>query len=160
MPELEASLNETDALPSLVYSVFLHSVLFLITWSGSMCKVHNALQGLLADALMWHKMAFMLSGKVVTLNLDNSTAKECSQVGTACLFLSRLAYNILNLADKHGTTLIPPYIPTNLIVEADCPSQGMLVLEWHLLPCIAQAVFHLLGQSKVDLLASSHAKQC
>ena len=40
-------------------------------------------------------------------------------------------------------SLIPAYISTNLNVEADCLAQGRLVLEWHLLPHIAQAVFKL-----------------
>ena len=37
---------------------------------------------------MLHKMAFMLSGKVVALHLDNSTTKTylCNQVGTASTF--------------------------------------------------------------------------
>ena len=53
-------------------------------------------------------MAFWLSGKVVALHLDNGTDKEylCNQGGTASLFLSKLAYCILNLANKHGITLI------------------------------------------------------
>ena len=37
-----------------------------------MHKVHNALQELQVVALMLCKMAFWLSGKVVTLHLDNS----------------------------------------------------------------------------------------
>ena len=86
-----------------------------------MCKVHIALQELQAVVLMLHKVAFWLSGKVVALHLDNSTAKAYlyNQGCTAPLFLSRLAYHILNLVDKHGITLIPAYIPTHLNVEAD-----------------------------------------
>ena len=55
-------------------------------------------------ALMQHKVAFHLSIRVVALQLDSSTAKAylCNQSGTASLFLSRLACNIFNLANKHG----------------------------------------------------------
>ena len=46
-----------------------------IPWSGSMCRAHNALQELQAIAMMLCRMAFHLSGKVVALHLNNSTAK-------------------------------------------------------------------------------------
>ena len=67
--------------------------------------------------------------------LYNSTAKAylCNQGGTVSLFLSRPACHILNLADKHSITLIPVYILTHLIVEANYLSQGKLVPEWHFL---------------------------
>ena len=45
------------------------------TWSGSMYKMHIALQELQAVALMFCKMAFRFSGKVVILHLNNSAAK-------------------------------------------------------------------------------------
>ena len=44
-------------------------------WSGSLCRAHIVLQELHAVAIMLHRMAFCLSGKVVALHLDNSTAK-------------------------------------------------------------------------------------
>ena len=44
-------------------------------WLGSMCRAHFALQELQAIAMMLYRMAFCLSGKVVVLHLDNSTAK-------------------------------------------------------------------------------------
>ena len=63
------------------------------SWSGSMCRAHIALQELQAVAMMLCRMAFCLSGKVVALLSDNSTAKAylCNQGGTASPFLSRLA---------------------------------------------------------------------
>ena len=81
--------------------------------SGSLCRAHIALQELQAAVMMLCRMAFCLSGKVVTLYLDNSTAKAylCNQGGTVSPFLSRLACQILSLTDKHGITLIPAYIP-------------------------------------------------
>ena len=84
-------------------------------------------------------MAFHLSGKVVALHLNNSTAKAYlyNQGGTVFLFLSRLVCWILSLTDKHGITLNPAYIPTQFNVEADYLSQGQLVLEWHLLSQMA-----------------------
>ena len=58
------------------------------SWSGSMCRAHIALQELQAIAMMLHSMAFCLSGKVVALHLDNSTAKAylCNQGGTVSPF--------------------------------------------------------------------------
>ena len=94
-------------------------------WSGSLSRVHIALQELQAVAIMLCRMAFHLSGKVVALHLDNSTAK---------------AY-LCN-------------------VEADFLSQDQMFLEWHLLPQVDQAAFHLWGLPEVDLLSSSHSTQC
>ena len=131
-------------------------------WSGSLSRAHIALQEIQAVAIMLCRMAFCLSGKVVTLHLDNSTAKAylCNQGGTVSPFLSRLACQILSLTDKHGITLLPAYIPTHLNVEADFLSQDWMLPEWHLLPQMAQATFHLWGLPEVDLLASSHSTQC
>ena len=75
-------------------------------------------------------------------------------------FLSRLACWILSLTDKHGITLLPAYIPTHLNVEADYLSQDQLLLEWHLLPQVAEVAFCLWGLPEVDLVASSHSIQC
>ena len=75
-------------------------------------------------------------------------------------FLSRLACQILSLTNKHGITLLPAYIPTHLNVEADFLSWDRMLPEWHLLPQVAQAAFHLWGLPEVDLLASSCSTQC
>ena len=71
-------------------------------------------------------MAFPISGKAVALHLDNSTAEAylCKQDGTASTFLHRLAYHILNLANRHGINLFPAYLTTHLNVEADYHRQG------------------------------------
>ena len=132
------------------------------SWSVSLYRAHIALQELQAVAMMLCRMAFCLSGKVVALHLDNSTAKAylCNQGGTVPPFLSRLACWTLSLTDKHGITLIPAYIPTHLNVEVEYLSQDQLLPEWHLLPQVAHAVFHLCGLPEVDLLASSHSTQC
>ena len=132
------------------------------SWSSSMFRAHIALQELQAVTMMLCRMAFCLSGKVVALYLDNSTEKAymCNQGGTLSPFLSRLACQILSLTDKHSITLIPAYIPTHLIVEANYLSQGQLLLEWHLLPQMAQVAFCLWGLPQVDLLASCHTTQC
>ena len=50
--------------------------------------------------------------------------------------------------------------PTHLNVEADFLSRDRLLPEWHLLPQVAQAAFHLWGLPEVDLLASSHSTKC
>ena len=90
-------------------------------WSGSLSRAHIALRELQAVEIILHRMAFHLSGKVVALHLDNSTAKAylCNQVGTVSPFLPRLACWILSLTNKHGITPLPAYIPTHLNVEAD-----------------------------------------
>ena len=75
-------------------------------------------------------------------------------------FLSRLAYQILSLTHKHGITLLPAYIPTQLNVKVDYLSQDWLLLEWQLLPQVAQAAFCLWGLPEVDLLASSPSNKC
>ena len=108
------------------------------------------------------RMAFCLSGKVVALHLDNSTAKAylCNQGDAVSPFNSRLACQILSLTDKHGITLLPAYIPTHLNVEADYLSRDQFLLEWHLLPQVAKEAFCLLSLPQVDLLASSHSTQC
>ena len=130
-------------------------------WSGSLSRAHIALQELQAVAIMLCRMAFCLSGKVVALHLDISTVKAylCNQGGTVSPFLSRLACRILSLTDKHGITLLPAYIATHLNVEADFLSKDQMLLEWHLLPQVAQAAFHLWGLPEVDLLASSRSTQ-
>ena len=150
----------TDAMPTHWAFYFQGSGLPLLAsgyWSGSMCRAHIALQELQAVAMMLHRMAFCLSGRLVALHLDNSTVKTyvCNQGGTVSPFLSRLTYQILSLTDKHGITLIPTYIPTHLNVEADYLSLDQMLPEWHLLPQVAQAAFHLWGHPEVDLLASS-----
>ena len=45
------------------------------TWSGSVNRMHVALQKLQAVALIMCKSAFQLSCRVVALHLDNITAK-------------------------------------------------------------------------------------
>ena len=82
------------------------------TWSGSMHKVHIALQEPHAVVLMMCKMAFYLSGKVAALHLDNSIANAyfCNQGHAASLFLSGLACHILSVANKLGITLIVAHI--------------------------------------------------
>ena len=152
----------TDAIPTHWAFYFQGSGLPLSVsgaWSGSLCRAHIALQELQAAAVMLCRMAFHLSGKVVALHWDNSTAKAylCNQGGTVSPFLSRLACQILSLTDKHGITFIPAYIPTHLNVEADYLSWDQLFPEWHLLP---QVAFCLWGLPEIDLLASSHSTQC
>ena len=101
------------------------------------------LQELQTIAMMLHRMAFHLSGKVGTLHLDNSTAKAYlhNQSGTVSPCFSRLTWQILSLIEKHDITLIPAYIPTHLNVEDNYLSQGQMLPEWHLLPQITQAAF-------------------
>ena len=64
---------------------------------------------------MLYKLAFCLSGKDVTLYLDNSIAK---------VSLSKLPSHIFSLAIKYGITLNQTCILTNLNVEADYLSWG------------------------------------
>ena len=73
-----------------------------------MCKVHITSQELQAAVLMLQRLTFQLSGKMVTLNVDNNTAKAflCNQSDIVCSFFI-LAHCILNLVDKCGITHIP-----------------------------------------------------
>ena len=155
----------TDATPTHWAFYFQGSGLPLLvngSCSGSMCRTHIALQELQAVAMMLHRIAFCLSGKVFALHLDNITVKAylCNQDGTVYPFLSRLACQILGLTDNCSITVIPAYIPSHLNVEADYVSQGQMLLEWHLLPQVAQAAFHLWDPPEVDLLAFSCTIQC
>ena len=117
----------TDATPAHWTFYFQGSGLPLLvsgSWLGSLCRAHIALQKLQAIAMMLCRMAFHISGKVVALHLDNSTAKTylCNEGGTVSPFLSRLVCWILSLTDKHGITLIPGYISTHLMWrEIICP---------------------------------------
>ena len=157
----------TDATPTYWTFYFQGSGLLLLvngSRSGSICRAHIALQELQATVMMLHNwMAFCLSGKMVALHLDNSTAKAylCNHGGTVSPVLSRLACQILILTDKHGITLIPAYIPTHLSVEADYLSWDWMLLEWHLLPQVAQVAFHLWslpGLACWDLLIPLNAR--
>ena len=82
----------TDATPTHWAFIFRGSGLSLLisgSWLGSLCRAHIALQDIQAIAMMLCRMAFHLSGKVVALHLDNSTAKAYlyNQDGTVSPFL-------------------------------------------------------------------------
>ena len=47
--------------------------------------------------------------------------------------------------NKHGITLIPAYIPSDLNVEANYLSWDQIFPEWHLLPQLAPVAFHFWG---------------
>ena len=119
----------TDAMPTHWAFYFLGSGLHLlvsVSWSGSMCRahIHIALQELWAIAIMLHRMVFHISGKMVALHLDNSTAKAylCNQGGTVSPFLSRMACWVLSLANKHGITHIQhTLLPTSMWRLIICP---------------------------------------
>ena len=117
-----------------------------VSWSGYMSGTHIALQELQAVAMMLHWMVFQLSGKLVALCLDSSTAEAylCNQGASVFPFM-RLSCGILGLTDKDSITLIPACISVHLNVEADYLSWGWFLPELHFLPCIAQAAFHLCG---------------
>ena len=58
----------------------------------------------------------------------------------------RLGCHIFSLANRHGITVIPACIPSDVNVEADYPSWVWLVPEWHLLLSIAWAAFQIWHQ--------------
>ena len=69
------------------------------------------------------KWPFSYLVRMVALHLNNSTTKAYLYNKVVQLpFLSRLTNHTLNMADKHGITLIPAYIPTHLNVETDYTS--------------------------------------
>ena len=80
-------------------------------WHSSSYKVLIPLQELMAVVDMC-KMAFWLSGNMVSLHLDNDTAKAyiCIQSGTISSFSFLTNLLLFNLADKHGINLIAVYI--------------------------------------------------
>ena len=94
-------------------------------------------------------LGFELSGKGVALQPGSSTEKAylCNQGGTVSFFLSRLACHILLLAEKHGITLIPAYIPAHLHVEAIYLLWGKLVPEWYLPSSHSPSSLPALGSS-------------
>ena len=113
----------TDAMPTHRVFYFQGSglpLLFSGSWLGSLCRGHITLKTLQA---------------------------VCNQGGTVSPFLSQLAWQILNLTDKHGITLILVYIPMHLNVEADYLSWVQMLPEWHFLPQVAHGAFCLLGPS-------------
>ena len=81
------------------------------------------------------RMAFCLSDSVVALYMDNRAAKTYlnNQSGIVSLFLSRLSYHILNVANKYGKT----YFSTHTY-SPQCWGQlsvtRTLVPEWYLIP--------------------------
>ena len=99
---------------------------------------------------------------MIALPLDNNLAKSylCNQNSTASPSVSRVDCQILNLANMHGITLIPAYLPIHLSVEVEYLLQRRLIPEWHILPSIGQVSSQLWHQLGVDLLASPHNSQC
>ena len=80
----------TDAMPTHWAFYFQGTGLLLSVsglWSGSMCRAHIALQEFQAIAMMLHRMAFCLSGKVVALHLGNSRLICVIKVVHCLLFL-------------------------------------------------------------------------
>ena len=114
-----------------------------------MCKVHTTLQESQAVAQMLHWMAFWLSGNVVSLHLDGSTAKAylCYQGESIHLsFQTSLLHFVYGQsAWYYSYSNIHIYL---LNVEDDYLSWGRLVPEWHLLPHIAQTAFQLKETTK------------
>ena len=104
-----------------------------------------SLRGSSGISLKMHRVVIHLFCKVVALYLDNSMveANLCNQGDMVSLFLSRLDCCILNLAGKHGITLILAYIPTHLMWRLIIYLWVKLVPEWHLLHLIAQGAFHI-----------------
>ena len=62
---------------------------------------------------MLHRMLFHLSVKVIALHLYNSTAKAYICNHSGIVSLSRLAFFLLTLANMHGITPFPEFIPTS-----------------------------------------------
>ena len=93
MFSLPAVLVATDATPThwvFYYQGAVSPLSISDSWSGSMCRVHIALQEPQAVALMLHQMALHLTDKVVASYLDNSTVKVYlhNQCDTVSLFFT------------------------------------------------------------------------
>ena len=91
---------------------------FLFSGFGVPLSSSITLEQLQAFALMLHKKLFKLSGKVIALFLENSTAKSylCNQDGIVSLFLSRLVPTFWIWLTSMVLLFISAYIPTHLNV--------------------------------------------
>ena len=98
-------------------------------------------------------MAFKLSGEVVALQLDNSTAKDslCNQGGTPFPFLSRLTCYMLNVWHT--------YLPMSMWKLAIYHGESWFQSGTFFF-CITLAQFQLCSQLEVDPLALAHTNQC
>ena len=98
------------------------------TQSHSMCKVQIVLQELQTVTFMLCIIAFHLFRKCYTLHLNNSKAKVylCNHCGRVSIFLSRLIYCIINLANTLVLLLIPVYIPISTGKQIICPEWDCL----------------------------------
>ena len=121
-----------------------------------MCKVHIAFQWLQAVPLMLHRMAFWLSGKVVALLIDNSTAIAYFY-NQLVQYLFSFQSSLPNIESGCQAWLYtycsihsyPSQCGNQLFIKENVDTRV------HLLPCIVKAAFQLWGQLVVDLLACS-----
>ena len=116
--------------PQITRDGWKNSLSFYNTWFISIHTIHVALHKLQAVVLMLHTVTFHVCGKTVSWNSDKITSNGCP-------FLSILSFLPLNVADKHGITVIPVYISTHHSVEADYILFGNLIPEWNLLSYIS-----------------------
>ena len=121
-----------------------------------MHKVHITLQELQAVALMLSRIAYMLSGQVAALHLDNnSTAKAylCYQGGTASLSFKTTCKS-LNLVDRCDITHIPVYIPTHCCTLVNPLPLGAFRLNAFIHPWTYQMSYVFLSPVLVPLVLS------
>ena len=133
------------------------------TLSDSVHNVHITTQDLKTGAQLLCQVAF-----VYLVYLVKWLPCICIIVLLKLIFIIKVVQNLtfqtelphIESGQKHGITPIPAYILAHLNVEAEYLLWRSLIPEWHLLHCITQAAWQLLGHQEVDLLASLHISQC
>ena len=127
-------------------------------WSAEEARRHINFLELQAVQLAIRRWLRELQGRVVQVELDNSTAVAYlnHQGGARSISLTRLATSILLLCHHYQIVLVTRHIPGARNVLADSLSRKGQVLpgEWSLNPAVFLAVTRLWGTPMVDLFAT------
>ena len=127
-------------------------------WSAEEARRHINFLELQAVQLAIRRWLRELQGRVVQVELDNSTAVAYlkHQGGARSISLTRLATSIFLLCHHYQIVLVARHIPGARNVLADSLSRKGQVLpgEWSLNPTVFLAVTRLWGTPMVDLFAT------
>ena len=130
------------------------------SWTGSMCRAHIALQELQTITMMYKEwLSPCLVGWLLCIWITELQQLTCVIKVVQCLlFLPGWSARYwVWLTQYYSYSSIHSY--PSLCGGWLNLSWGQLLLEWHLLPQMAQAAFHLWGLPEVDLLAYSCTTQ-
>ena len=132
-------------------------ILFSGLWSGPSRHLHINVLELRAVHLTLQKLVSKLTGHVVKLECDNSTAVAYinHQGGTRSWSLNQEACQLHEWALSHQIQLQAVHRPGLDNVLADFLSRNRPdPTEWSLLPSVCQKLFQMWGQPQIDLFAS------